>query len=583
MNQFRAFVWATLLACATTPLFAQSPHPLGIDTFDELRQLEAKQWQQSGRDVENPKLCVGLSGGGMRSGVFSIGILAELARLGFLDKVDIVSAVSGGGYAASGMYAQYFRHVARHGAPPASLGQVLTREYLEHIVANGRLVEETQLPRDILMSIPGSTVNFLQNGLFGMHTNTSATSEYYRRAVMQTFHAEPGARNVTDDILMSAFQQQRLPFLILNGTVQGSGGDQHAISRSRAQFEFTPVAFGSESTHWFALPKNRESTVPDYTGAYLGELDFLNKPGLSVAVATSGAAFDSAEQIKQPTLRRVISALNFDLGHIVQNPTQTDGVRFPAQRTPWPFYMRNPLYDTAGTATFAIKITDGGHSENLGALSLIRRKCESILLVDAELDPKFEFEDLGKLRTVTAELLPKLELSFNKLPEISGPLPGGEFSDSYAKATGSLVISGKSALEGAPPKKIMLLKLGMPHEVFPENCKAVQDIDFSDRRGPIESDPDNPAWKDKVGGAYARFYYCHILQYTRTQLWARIRGLTPFPQQNTFDLNMSPLQVRAYLQLARQIVGCNYEAVATFFGQVPADASGRAGCSATAY
>jgi len=45
-----------------------------------------------------------------------------------------------------------------------------------------------------------------------------------------------------------------------------------------------------------------------------------------------------------------------------------------------------------------IKLSDGGHSENLGAFSLIRRGVKTIVILDGEQDPEYEFEAYTKLR-----------------------------------------------------------------------------------------------------------------------------------------------------------------------------------------
>src|SRR5436189_224230 len=44
---------------------------------------------------------VGLSGGGVRSAVFSLGVFQALARGQCLDRIDFLSTVSGGGYFGS--------------------------------------------------------------------------------------------------------------------------------------------------------------------------------------------------------------------------------------------------------------------------------------------------------------------------------------------------------------------------------------------------------------------------------------------------------------------------------------------------
>ena len=54
-----------------------------------------------------------LSGGGIRSATFGLGVLQSLARLQLLDKFDYLSTVSGGGYIG----AMYGRLVATYGLP----------------------------------------------------------------------------------------------------------------------------------------------------------------------------------------------------------------------------------------------------------------------------------------------------------------------------------------------------------------------------------------------------------------------------------------------------------------------------------
>ena len=48
-----------------------------------------------------PLVGVALSGGGIRSAAFNMGVLQSLARSGLLARTDYLSSVSGGGYIAS--------------------------------------------------------------------------------------------------------------------------------------------------------------------------------------------------------------------------------------------------------------------------------------------------------------------------------------------------------------------------------------------------------------------------------------------------------------------------------------------------
>src|SRR5437879_10514128 len=83
--------------------------------------------------VERPPddtLGVALSGGGIRSATFSLGVFQALARFGLIGKIDYLSTVSGGGYFG------------------AFLGRIFSRPEIRSV----REVEE------LLSGAPGSTI-----------------------------------------------------------------------------------------------------------------------------------------------------------------------------------------------------------------------------------------------------------------------------------------------------------------------------------------------------------------------------------------------------------------------------------------
>ena len=52
-----------------------------------------------------------------------------------------------------------------------------------------------------------------------------------------------------------------------------------------------------------------------------------------------------------------------------------------------------------------IRLSDGGHSENLGAYVLLRRRCRTIVVVDSEYDPTFQFPSWRRLVRAAADEL----------------------------------------------------------------------------------------------------------------------------------------------------------------------------------
>ncbi|MBV1788012.1 patatin-like phospholipase family protein [Marinobacterium sp. D7] len=74
---------------------------------EELRWIEDRR-RAAGVDPEQPVTGLAFSGGGIRSACFQLGILQGLSENGWIDRIDYLSSVSGGGYMA-GCY-QWLKH-----------------------------------------------------------------------------------------------------------------------------------------------------------------------------------------------------------------------------------------------------------------------------------------------------------------------------------------------------------------------------------------------------------------------------------------------------------------------------------------
>ena len=119
------------------------------DSFERLKAAEAaarrKRRQQAGVDPDLPTVGLALSGGGIRSATFSLGLLRALARNGVLPRIDMISSVSGGGYIAATLGRLFARSGAdasgqtAAAAPPPLANAGATR------VRDGGSSEETPL------------------------------------------------------------------------------------------------------------------------------------------------------------------------------------------------------------------------------------------------------------------------------------------------------------------------------------------------------------------------------------------------------------------------------------------------------
>jgi Patatin-like phospholipase len=101
-----------------------------------------------------------------------------------------------------------------------------------------------------------------------------------------------------------------------------------------------------------------------------------------------------------------------------------------------------------------IELTDGGHFENLGLYEMVMRRCHSIIVVDADADPDYEFEDLGNaIRKIQIDL--GIPIRFPNYPNGLPMKKGIEPSNSYC-VLGE--IDYGCADEGAPPGKLFFIK-----------------------------------------------------------------------------------------------------------------------------
>jgi hypothetical protein len=96
------------------------------ESFEYQEVCERLKLNKQSADTSQPKRILGLalSGGGNKSAPFEIGVLAGLEDIGLLEKVDYISSVSGGSYAA--MY--FYSHLLAQRNPDKTDEGVLTRK-----------------------------------------------------------------------------------------------------------------------------------------------------------------------------------------------------------------------------------------------------------------------------------------------------------------------------------------------------------------------------------------------------------------------------------------------------------------------
>lgn len=549
-----------------------------------------------------PRHCVAMSGGGIRSAAFNIGVLSALHQNGMLDRADILSAVSGGAYALSWYYAQHYNDAAgphdpaRRAALDAEMMQLGSKH--QHFLArNARIFNTAGYAAVGVANTAMIPFNFLVNGIFGWHLNTTPGRSVYEARLRKIFHAEPHFREKAheepQDIpigqLAVVAKQRGLPYFIVNTTalVEDSSEYLGAPLYNRI-YEFTPGFFGADALGRFRY----DDTRPRYPVSF------------SRAVSISGAALDGAKLVSGSSQRTLWSLLNQDLGYYVNNPALSSDARVKHRALPFPFYyFHHYPRHLDGTDIY---LSDGGHSENLGAYGLVRRLCEHIVVVDAEHDPDYEFEsyfvlkqalrrDLHvELRVPSIEALASDEWTLREGRIDRAIRSGGEIDASQHPPRTNLpplktfdilestrwkavaarpVMSGTIASLPYPGRGDVLgvTYLKLAYHADEGRCEAVkkyfscctspggasdgclmrlEDAGAGNDHCVANAASEGLRWMvdDQVKVDYPRLYHCQTRD-TAELRTSRYTNLSHFPQEPTTDQNFTELQFKAYRQL----------------------------------
>jgi len=235
-------------------------------------------------------------------------------------------------------------------------------------------------------------VGFGVSLLLALWINPNATSLYrlYRDRLSKAFLFNPDPNPEERDKkyrdlppfepYLHLIDTNHCPYPIINASLNIERS-QYANKRGRNAdfFIFTPEYTGSDATGYIGtLQVEKDETV-------------LN---LGTAMAISAAAVSSnmgALTIKP--LAFTLALLNIRLGYWLRNPSDIL-INRPLYRRA--IDIRSPLLfkEAFGWITEKspkVYLTDGGHIENLGIYSLLKRRCKVIIAIDAIADPAMGF------------------------------------------------------------------------------------------------------------------------------------------------------------------------------------------------
>ncbi|MGN8278436.1 patatin-like phospholipase family protein [Pseudomonas sp. SMV71] len=555
-----------------------------------------------------PELGLSLSGGGMRSATFSIGVLAGLQKQGLLDQVDIVSSVSGGSYA--NLWLTHQLYGAKHYQTPAAATDELfksyyvykavrdnpdiepmarphhadqtSRRFQTYIENNSYLITRTQdsyygafidqssyigeMTGRTALWVPSVPLNIIANGIFRWQVNVNPWESAYKKGIDRTFGAYPTDWHSTLENaspsyseLAGAAKRGEIPFFIVNTTAAYGGKVEWLRTADFAGFnsdlasvvyEFSPLAYGNTAFGYcdYQDKTNRRTYgVPCYPA---------EAPKLSEAVMMSGAAVDSLKLSDLPLVYVPVDAfadaLNLSLGRYVANPRVEPATRAWHKVLPFPFYFAtNRRYDETRDSVY---LSDGGHSENLGLYALVKRRVKNIITIDAE----HEATSKGDQRMAVFDALQRLRchlgkeegLKFYKV-EGSATVPD-RFLDSDACETFTRKDIGFNFVKSDP---FFRFDICPDQGCTAENRIRVLYVKLSTQE---EAMPPNPDWSDRLANCDGdNDFSCEAI-------WLYKQGLSAckhqwlgecdrFPQVATKDINYPRTQVNGHRALGYDI------------------------------
>jgi hypothetical protein len=231
--------------------------------------------------------------------------------------------------------------------------------------------------------------------------NANSLHRLYRDRLSKTFVEKMDAQS-PKPVKLSALAQQFAPFHLINCALNIKG-DPAVNQRGRNAdfFHLSKLFCGSEATGYVATDK-LEALDPS--------LDLATAMAISGAAVSSNMGSQSAGLFSIP-----LALLNLRLGYWMPNPMHVaKGVR-----PPWPtLNLAQETFSRLGSKSGYIYLTDGGHVENLGLYELLRRRCQLIVAVDAEADPKLRFPAFVQLqRYARIDLGVRISLPLNRIAE----------------------------------------------------------------------------------------------------------------------------------------------------------------------
>lgn len=293
-----------------------------------------------------------------------------------------------------------------------------------------------------------------------------------------------------DDLPLAQLAQR--PMQILNAALNITQGSNLAWQeRKAASFIFSPVVCGYSLERTQGDSTSLEDVAQNEAGyrmtSLYGAKDNEEKGfTLGMAFATSGAALSpNMGYASRPARAFVLTLFNVRLGRWSANPARD------AWESPSPTFGLIPLlqelFGYSNEKRNYVYLSDGGHFDNLGIYELVRRRCKTIVAVDAGADPERKMKDLAEaVRKCRVDLGIEIELPGLGLLE---PDEKGKVSHGFTKgliryypldrSKDGVLLLIKPTLTSARDEPVDLLNYAEQNPPFPQQSTSDQFFDES--------------------------------------------------------------------------------------------------------
>jgi hypothetical protein len=206
--------------------------------------IEGPMWK-------NSKTCLALSGGGIRSALYSLGVMSILSKEKKLNSLDYISSVSGGGYASGYYYQKMYQRKENDqmdsGGDHAFLfGKEALEELNSSIEGEFMPMEEVGAIADIWTGFTSALINgygIILSAIVQGPPPKSAARAIYQTRLERTFlgedWAKPGYQNTPPLLKIGKMvEKHQLPKFVFNATIQGKEDKEKKTPRRDLIFSY---------------------------------------------------------------------------------------------------------------------------------------------------------------------------------------------------------------------------------------------------------------------------------------------------------------------------------------------------------